>query len=39
MGHDNTVTQMLARKLGLAIPPLSPDYVAHRGGTPAKSET
>ena len=30
MGHDNTVTQMLARKLGLAVPPLSPDYVAHR---------
>jgi aminoglycoside phosphotransferase (APT) family kinase protein len=32
MGHDNTATQMLARKLGLAVPPLSPDYVAHRGG-------
>ena len=30
MGHDNTVTQLLARKLGLAVPPLSPDYVAHR---------
>jgi aminoglycoside phosphotransferase (APT) family kinase protein len=31
MGHDNAVTQMLARRLGLAIPPLSPDYLAHRG--------
>ena len=30
MGHDNTVTQMLARRLGLEVPPLSPDYVAHR---------
>jgi aminoglycoside phosphotransferase (APT) family kinase protein len=37
MGHDNTVTQILARKLGLAVPPLSPDYIAHRGGTPAKT--
>jgi aminoglycoside phosphotransferase (APT) family kinase protein len=33
MGHDNTVTQMLARRLALPIPDLSPDYVAHRGGT------
>jgi aminoglycoside phosphotransferase (APT) family kinase protein len=32
MGHDNTVTQMLARRLGLPVPDLSPDYVAHRGG-------
>jgi len=31
MGHDNAVTQMLSRKLGLAVPPLSPDYLAHRG--------
>jgi aminoglycoside phosphotransferase (APT) family kinase protein len=31
MGHDNTVTQMLARRLGLPVPPLSPDYLAHRG--------
>ncbi len=31
MGHDNTVTQMLARRLGLAVPELSPDYLAHRG--------
>lgn len=33
MGHDNTVTQMLARRLGLAIPDLSPDWLAHRGVT------
>ena len=32
MGHDNTITQMLARRLGLRVPELSPDYVAHRGG-------
>jgi aminoglycoside phosphotransferase (APT) family kinase protein len=32
MGHDNAVTQMLARRLGLPVPELSPDYVAHRGG-------
>jgi aminoglycoside phosphotransferase (APT) family kinase protein len=31
MGHDNTVTQMLARRLGMAVPELSPDYLAHRG--------
>jgi aminoglycoside phosphotransferase (APT) family kinase protein len=31
MGHDNTVTQMLARRLGLPVPGLSPDYLAHRG--------
>ncbi len=31
MGHDNAVTQMLARRLGLAVPGLSPDYLAHRG--------
>jgi len=39
MGHDNTVTQMLARKLDLAVPPLSPDYIAHRGGPPEKART
>jgi len=39
MGHDNTVTQMLARKLGLEVPPLSPDYIAHRGGAPEKDRT
>jgi aminoglycoside phosphotransferase (APT) family kinase protein len=32
MGHDNTVTQMLARRLGLPLPDLSPDYIAHRRG-------
>jgi aminoglycoside phosphotransferase (APT) family kinase protein len=31
MGHDNTVTQMLAGRLGLPVPDLSPDYLAHRG--------
>lgn len=30
MGHDNAVTQMLARRLGLVVPELSPDYLAHR---------
>jgi aminoglycoside phosphotransferase (APT) family kinase protein len=34
MGHDNTVTQMLARRLGLPVPDLSPDYLAHRGVHP-----
>jgi len=33
MGLDNTVTQMLARRLGLPVPELSPDYLAHRGAT------
>jgi aminoglycoside phosphotransferase (APT) family kinase protein len=37
MGHDNTVTQMLARRLGLPVPDLSPDYLAHRG-IPSTSE-
>jgi aminoglycoside phosphotransferase (APT) family kinase protein len=36
MGHDNTVTQMIARRLGLDVPALSPDYIAHRGGSPEK---
>lgn len=31
MGHDNTVTQMLARRVGLPVPEPSPDYLAHRG--------
>ncbi|MDE3204997.1 MAG: phosphotransferase family protein [Acidobacteriota bacterium] len=35
MGHDNTVTQMLARRLGLPVPDLSPDWLAHRGVTPS----
>ena len=30
MGHDNAVTQMIARRLGLPVPGLSPDYLAHR---------
>jgi aminoglycoside phosphotransferase (APT) family kinase protein len=33
MGAANTVTQMLARRLGLPVPELSPDYIAHRSGT------
>lgn len=31
MGHDNTVTQMLARLLGLPVPEASHDYLVHRG--------
>lgn len=31
MGHDNTLTQIIAERLGLAVPPLSPDFKAHRG--------
>jgi aminoglycoside phosphotransferase (APT) family kinase protein len=30
-GHDNTATQILAQQLGLPIPPLSPDFIVHRG--------
>jgi aminoglycoside phosphotransferase (APT) family kinase protein len=30
MGHDNAVTQMLARRLDQPVPDLSPDYIAHR---------
>jgi aminoglycoside phosphotransferase (APT) family kinase protein len=38
MAHDNTMTQMLARRLGLPIPDLSPDYLKHRRPpTPAPS--
>jgi hypothetical protein len=32
MGHDNTLTQMLARRLGLPVPELSDDYLLHRSG-------
>ena len=32
MGHDNTLTQMLARRLGLPVPELSADYLLHRSG-------
>jgi aminoglycoside phosphotransferase (APT) family kinase protein len=31
MAHANTATQIVAERLGLAVPPLSPDFVAHRG--------
>ena len=30
-GFDNTATQILADLLGVPMPPLSPDFVAHRG--------
>lgn len=30
MGHDNTTTQIIARQLGLPVPELSPDFIAHR---------
>ncbi len=30
LGHDNTVTQMLARHLDMPVPPLSSDYVGYR---------
>jgi aminoglycoside phosphotransferase (APT) family kinase protein len=32
MGHGNSLTQMLARRLGLAVPELSEDYLLHRSG-------
>jgi aminoglycoside phosphotransferase (APT) family kinase protein len=32
LGHDNTLTQMLARRLGLPVPELSADYLSHRSG-------
>lgn len=32
-GSDNTATQIIAEQLGLPIPPLSPDFIAHRGLT------
>ena len=41
MGHDNTLTQMLARRLGLPVPELSADYLRHRAGrrpAPAPAE-
>jgi aminoglycoside phosphotransferase (APT) family kinase protein len=36
MGHDNTTTQMIARRLGLPVPELSPDFAAHRRLSPAQ---
>jgi aminoglycoside phosphotransferase (APT) family kinase protein len=32
MGHGNSMTQMLARRLGLPLPELSEDYLLHRSG-------
>jgi aminoglycoside phosphotransferase (APT) family kinase protein len=37
MGLDNSVTQMLAQRLGLPVPELSPDYAAHRGLRPVRA--
>ncbi|MCW2621780.1 MAG: phosphotransferase, partial [Frankiales bacterium] len=34
MGHDNVLTQMLARRLGLPVPELDPDYLLHRRPVP-----
>ncbi len=31
MAHANTATQIVAERLGLDVPPLSPDFKAHRG--------
>jgi len=31
MAHANTATQIAAERLGIAIPPLSPDFKAYRG--------
>jgi aminoglycoside phosphotransferase (APT) family kinase protein len=33
-GSDNTATQIIAEQLGLPIPPLSPDFITHRGLVP-----
>ncbi len=33
-GSDNTATQIIAAQLGLDMPPLSPDFIAHRGLAP-----
>lgn len=30
MGHDNSATQMIAQRLGLPVPELSPDFIRHR---------
>lgn len=34
MAHANTATQIIAERLGLSVPPLSSDFVAHRGLPP-----
>jgi aminoglycoside phosphotransferase (APT) family kinase protein len=39
MGHDNSVTQILARKLGLEVPELAADYLAHRRPTGGDGRT
>ncbi|RUN78369.1 phosphotransferase family protein [Sphingomonas sp. TF3] len=35
MAHANTATQIVAERLGIAVPPLSPEFSAHRGLAPA----
>lgn len=35
MGHDNTATQIIAQRLGLDEPGLSPDFIKHRGLDPS----
>jgi len=30
MGHDNVLTQMIARRLGLPAPPICADFARHR---------
>jgi len=37
MGHDNAVTQSLARRLGLPVPDLAADYLTHRQSPPPAS--
>lgn len=34
MAHANTLTQILAQRLDMPVPPLSPDFIAHRGLPP-----
>jgi hypothetical protein len=36
LGYDNAITQVLARRLGLPVPELSPDWLAHRQAPPAR---
>src|SRR5690606_15512331 len=39
MGHGNALTQMLARRLGLPVPELAEDYLAHRQGRAGQPAT
>jgi len=38
MAHDNTVTQMLARRLGLPVPEPAADYLRHRRAAAGKGK-